>query len=79
VDWREESGSEAGQSFVGTTAQTVFAVANAPTNGVFDEAMYSPSSGLAAASGALTVTAVGDRAVPDAASDLAAAEAPVTR
>jgi hypothetical protein len=39
-------------SFVNGKVVTVFAVANAPNGSVFDEAMYTPSSGLAAAGGA---------------------------
>jgi hypothetical protein len=66
-------------SFASGTAHTVFAVANAPTGGVFDEAMYSPSSGLAAASSGHTVTSAGDNAVPDAASDHTPPESPTAR
>jgi BNR repeat-like domain len=37
-------------SFAGGLAHGVFAVANPPANGVFDEAMYTPTTGLAATS-----------------------------
>ncbi len=40
-------------SFAGGTAHPVVAVANAPSGGVFDEAMYTPAAGLAAAAGGL--------------------------
>jgi hypothetical protein len=40
-------------SFAGGTAHPVIAVANAPSGGVFDEAMYTPAGGLAAAAGSL--------------------------
>jgi hypothetical protein len=43
-------------SFAGGKTHPVFAVANAPVSGVFDEAMYSPVSGLLAA-GVSAITA----------------------
>lgn len=43
-------------SFTGGTAHPVFAVASAPSGSVFNEAMYTPSSGLAAAAGTNAVT-----------------------
>jgi BNR repeat protein len=43
-------------SFVGSTAHGVFALASAPTNGVFDEAMFTPTTGLAAASAGAVAT-----------------------
>jgi hypothetical protein len=39
-------------SFVGSSARTVFAVANAPVGSVFDEAMYAPVAPLFAGAGA---------------------------
>jgi hypothetical protein len=43
-------------SFAGATAHGVFAVANPPSGGVFDEAMYTPTVGLAASAAASVVT-----------------------
>jgi hypothetical protein len=67
-------------SFAGGTAHPAFAVAKAPLNGqAFNQGTYSPTSGLAIAAGNFAVTSGGDHAVPDAASDHAAARAPLTR
>jgi hypothetical protein len=65
-------------SFSGGTAHGVFAVANAPTGGVLDEAMYAPAAGLAVVIGSAVVTSSGEHAVPNAASDHAAPQAPLT-
>lgn len=43
-------------SFSGGTAHPVFAVASAPSGSVFNEAMYTPASGLTAAAGTASVT-----------------------
>jgi hypothetical protein len=43
-------------SFSGGTAHPVFAVASAPSGSVFNEAMYTPASGLAVAAGTAAVT-----------------------
>ncbi|MFD8719957.1 sialidase family protein [Streptomyces sp. NPDC059629] len=43
-------------SFSGGTAHPVFAVAAAPSGSVFNEAMYTPTSGLTAAAGTTAVT-----------------------
>jgi hypothetical protein len=43
-------------SFSGSTAHPVFAVASAPSGSVFNEAMYTPASGLAAAAGTVAAT-----------------------
>lgn len=51
-------------SFANGTAHPVFAVANANSGSTFDEAMYSPASGLAIVAG--TGSANGDRAVASA-------------
>jgi hypothetical protein len=53
-------------SFSGGTAHPVFAVANAPVGGVFDEAMYSTVSGLL---GTGVVAAGGESPVPNASPD----------
>jgi hypothetical protein len=53
-------------SFAAGTTHPVFAVANAPVGGVFDEAMYSPASGLL---GTGLVAAGGELPVPNASSD----------
>ena len=50
-------------------AHSVFAVANAPTGSVFDEAMYSPTNSLPLDTLGLRIRAGGDVAVPGAASD----------
>jgi hypothetical protein len=51
-------------SFAGGSAHGVFAVANPPTSGVFDEAMYTPTVGLTAAS---PLSVVNDPVLSDAA------------
>jgi hypothetical protein len=65
-------------SFAGSTARGVFAVANAPAGSVFDEAMYSPATGLGVVTGSAVVTSSGEHPVPNAASDHAAPQAPLT-
>jgi BNR repeat-like domain len=50
-------------------AHPVFAVANAPTGSVFDEAMYSPTQGLPLDAKSIRIKAGGDAPVPNAASD----------
>jgi hypothetical protein len=66
-------------SYAGGTARGLFAVATAPSGGVFHEAMYTTSSGLSLASvkGADTVAGL-DKPVPDAASDQPASKEPLT-
>jgi len=64
-------------SFSGGTSHPIFAVANAPTAGVFDEAMYTPASGLASAGSATVQAAKGEHAVAGAASDHASPRSPV--
>jgi hypothetical protein len=67
-------------SFVGGTTHAAFAVGKAPTNGqAFDEATYTTTSGLSSVSGAAVVTAGGEHPIPNAASDHAAAKAPIVR
>jgi hypothetical protein len=61
-------------SFSGGTSHPVIAVANAPTGGVFDEAMYSPAAGLTRAA----APARADRPVVNGTSDHAPSAAPVT-
>jgi hypothetical protein len=52
VNWLPQSqnglmvGDYISTAFVNSAAFSVFAVANAPTGGVFDEAMYAPAGGL---------------------------------
>jgi hypothetical protein len=53
-------------SFSSGTSHPVIAVANAPTGGVFDEAMYSPAAGLSRAAVVLTRA---DRPVANGSSD----------
>lgn len=65
-------------SFAGGTAHPVFAVAAAPTGGVYDEAMYASSTGLAVPAGSAVLTPSGTHPVAGAASDHAAAQAPIT-
>jgi hypothetical protein len=48
-------------SFASGTAHAVFALANAPSGGILDEAMYTTTSGLVASGG--SVTSSGERAV----------------
>jgi hypothetical protein len=62
-------------SFAGGMTHPVFAVANAPAGGVFDEAMYSTGSGLL---GTGVVAAGGDKPVPNASSDHPPATGPLT-
>jgi hypothetical protein len=62
-------------SYVGGNALPVIVVANAPTGGVFDEAVYTPSGSLAV-HGSLSSAA--DRPVPNAASDEQPADQPLT-
>lgn len=64
-------------SFASGTAHPVFAVAHAPTGGTLDEAMYSPSAGLAATAGQAVVSTSG-QVVPSAASDHAAPQSGLT-
>jgi hypothetical protein len=56
----------------------VFAVASAPSGGLFDENMYTSGGGLTIAAGNFVVTSNGEQPVPNAASDHAAAPAPIT-
>jgi hypothetical protein len=64
-------------SYAGGTAHPVFTLASAPSGSVFNEATFTPSSGLF--SGAAVVTAGGEQPVPGAASDHAAPQAPIVR
>jgi hypothetical protein len=64
-------------SYAGGTAHPVFTLAGAPSGSVFNEATFTPSSGLL--SGAAVVTAGGEQPVPGAASDHAAPQAPIVR
>jgi hypothetical protein len=64
-------------SYSGGTAHPVFMLANAPSGTVFDEATFTPSSGLF--SSAAIVTAGAEQPVPGAASDHAAPQAPIVR
>jgi lipid-binding SYLF domain-containing protein len=63
-------------SYVGGTARPAFALASAPSGTTFSQFMYSTASGLF--SGAAVTTAGADQPVPGAASDHAAAQAPIT-
>jgi hypothetical protein len=63
-------------SFSSGTSHPVFAVANAPSGGVFDEAMYSPAAGLTRA--AVVPTAKADRPVVNGTSDHSPAATGVT-
>src|SRR5205823_6918588 len=65
-------------SFAGGSAHDVFAVAAAPSGGLFSQAMDAPASGLVPAAGNFVVTSGGEQSVPNAASDHAAASAPIT-
>jgi hypothetical protein len=62
-------------SYVSGTARPVFTLAAAPSGTTFSQFMYTPSSGLL--SGAAVSTAGADQPVPGAASDHAAAQAPI--
>lgn len=53
-------------AFVNDLAYSVFAVANKPSGGLFDEAMYAPASGLAIPMFGPQATAANDRAYLDA-------------
>jgi hypothetical protein len=63
-------------SFASGTAHAVFALANAPSGGILDEAMYTTSAGLAVSGG--TTTSSGERAVVSAGGPLFATPVPVT-
>jgi hypothetical protein len=64
-------------SYSGGTAHPVFTLATAPSGSVFNEATFTPSTGLF--SGASVVTAGADQPVPGAASDHAAPQSPIVR
>jgi hypothetical protein len=64
-------------SYSGGSAHPVFTLAVAPSGTIFNEAMFTPSSGLF--SGAAVVTAGTEQPVPGAASDHAAPQAPIVR
>lgn len=64
-------------SYAGGTAHPVFTNAVAPVGSVFNQAMVTPSTGLATAAGSFVVTSSGDHAIPNAASDHAAPQAPI--
>lgn len=68
-------------SFAGGTAHPVIAVANAPSGGVFDQAMYAPTAGLVSRAGLKTATLANtgsDQPEPNAASDHAISNKPLT-
>ena len=64
-------------SFTGSSAQTVVALANAPSGGVFDQAMYAPSSSLGVA--AVGVVVSHQPPLPDVVSDHAPPAVPTAR
>jgi len=64
-------------SYSGGTAHPVFTLASAPSGSVFNEATFTPSTGLF--SSAAVVTAGTDQPVPGAASDHAAPQSPIVR
>jgi len=64
-------------SYSGGTAHPVFTLASAPSGTVFNEATFTPTTGLI--SGAAVVNAGGEHPVPGAASDHAAPQAPIVR
>ena len=66
-------------SYAGGLAYPVIAVANPPSAGVFDEAMYSTVSGLRAGSAGQTATIRADRPAVTGASDHPAATTPLTQ
>ena len=63
-------------SFAGGTAHAVFALANAPSGSILDEAMYTTTAGLVASGG--SATSSGERAVVSAGGGQFATPAPVT-
>ncbi len=63
-------------SFAGGTAHAVFALANAPSGSILDEAMYTTTAGLVASGG--SATSSGERAVVSAPGGQFATPAPVT-
>ena len=65
-------------SIAGGTAHPALIVANAPSSGVFDEAMYAPASGLTHLPGTATASSAGEQPVPNATSDHPAATEPLT-
>jgi hypothetical protein len=62
-------------SYSGGTAHPVFTLASAPSGTVFNQFMFTPTTGLF--SGAAVVTAGADQPVPGAASDHAAPQSPI--
>jgi hypothetical protein len=62
-------------SYSGGTAHPVFALASAPSGSVFNQFMFTPSTGLF--SGAMVEAAGTDQPVPGAASDHAAPQSPI--
>lgn len=67
-------------SWVGGRAYGAFAVARTPSAGfVFDQAGYVPTGGVTAAAGGFVNTSKGERAVPGAAADHAAARSAIRR
>lgn len=62
-------------SYVGGTARPVFTLATAPVGTTFNQFMFTTTTGLT--SGAAVVTAGGEQAIPGAASDHAAPQAPI--
>jgi hypothetical protein len=65
-------------SWIGGKAIGAFAVAKTPSGGfAFDQAIYVPTTGFAAASGSFVATSSGDHALPGVVSDHAAARSPI--
>ncbi len=65
-------------SYAGGLAHGVFALASAPSGSVFNEAMFTTSSGLASAQTSAFTRAAADQPVPNAASDQPASTEPLT-
>jgi len=65
-------------SYAGGTAYGVFALASAPSGSVFNEALFTTSSGLLAPANTFAPAAANEQPVPDAASDQPASTEPLT-
>jgi len=85
VTWAADSsqgrmvGDYISTSWLGGRAWSAIAVAGAPSGSVFDEDLYVPTSGLAAASGGFVNSSSGEHAVADAASDHASPRSAIRR
>ena len=66
-------------SWVGGRAYGAFAIASAPSGGVFDEPIAVPTGGLTAAAGGFVNNSSGEHAVADAASDHASLRSAIRR